>query len=133
MKYFKLEEFIFSQTAIRHGINNYPSEAIIENIQWLCTKILDPLRERIRAPLYITSGYRCKELNKLVKGSDNSQHMEGKAVDIVCNTFTPKQLYNFILYNTKFPYDQIINEFNSWVHISYNRDIEVQRGMSIVL
>ena len=30
----------------------------------------------------ISSGYRCKEQNKKVGGSDGSQHVKGKAVDI---------------------------------------------------
>lgn len=43
---------------------------------------LEALRILWGMPLRITSGYRCEKHNKEVDGSDNSLHMEGKAVDV---------------------------------------------------
>lgn len=40
------------------------------------------LRDIVGKPLYINSGYRTPEHNKKIGGSDFSQHVLGKAVDI---------------------------------------------------
>jgi len=44
--------------------------------------VLQKLRDKINAPLIITSGYRCQTHNKHVGGALNSSHMKGIAVDI---------------------------------------------------
>lgn len=129
-KYFKLIEFTKSETAKKYNINNTPTDKIVENLQWLVTKILEPLRYKLGKPIIITSGYRCKELNehREVGGSKNSQHLEGKASDIRVTGMAAKELFEFIINETKLPFDQVINEFDSWVHISYDRDKPIQRG-----
>lgn len=43
---------------------------------------LDMLRTSFGGPLVITSGYRCKKYNEKIKGSKNSQHTFGRAVDV---------------------------------------------------
>ncbi len=45
---------------------------------------LDELRHRVKRPLVINSGYRCKARNKAVGGTADSSHMTGMAVDIAC-------------------------------------------------
>ena len=77
MKYFKLEEFYKSVTAEKRGIVNRPfgkkkTARVEENIKNLCDNILDPLREKIGKPIYITSGFRSAELNGIVGGSGKS-------------------------------------------------------------
>lgn len=44
---------------------------------------LELLRERIKKPIIITSGYRTPEQNTKVGGHPRSKHMEGKAADII--------------------------------------------------
>jgi len=46
--------------------------------------ILNRVRSLFNKPIYITSGYRCKEHNKAVGGKANSAHTKGLAVDIKC-------------------------------------------------
>lgn len=83
MKYFYFSDFIKSDTADRLSIDNKISDArYVANIYTLVDNILDPLRDVIDIPIYVNSGYRCKELNRIVGGSDNSQHMRGLAADI---------------------------------------------------
>ena len=53
---------------------------------------LQELREKIGKPIIITSGYRCPTHNKRVDGSQTSQHMRGKAVDIKVSGMTAKEL-----------------------------------------
>lgn len=85
-KYFSYDEFVDSATAKEHGIDNtIPNSTVEFNIYCLISEVLDPLRELVGVPIYVTSGYRCKELNKVLKGSKNSQHMVGEAADITTN------------------------------------------------
>ena len=122
-KYFNITEFTKSSTAQKHGIKNIPSLEELKNIDNLITYILDPLREAYGKPIIINSGYRCLELNKLIKGSKTSQHLTGQAADIrsVKNTKEEnKKLYDLII-QLKLPFDQLINEYDfSWVHVSFS-------------
>lgn len=81
MKHFTLSEFTRSETAEKYGIENNPSNAQIQNIECLCGLILDPLRDIVGHPIYITSGFRVPRLNRLVGGSITSAHKEGLAAD----------------------------------------------------
>ena len=81
MRHFTLSEFTRSVTADRYRIENNPSDAQIQNIECLCSLILDPLREFIGHPIYITSGFRVPRLNRLVGGSISSAHKDGLAAD----------------------------------------------------
>lgn len=121
-KNFYLSEFIISQTATRLGIENKPNAQIIENLTILCKNVLQPLRDALKKPIIITSGYRSPQLNKAVKGSSTSQHLTGNAADLIVNSMDNYDLATFIAQN--FNYDQLILEYYSgkstgWVHVSY--------------
>ena len=124
MRWFTLKEFVKSNTAARLGINNNPSEDVKKNIELLVEKILDPLREKFGKPIIVTSGYRCKELNKAVGGAAKSQHMSGEAADIRSvedSKSANKELFNLII-ELDLPFDQLINEHDyDWVHVSYGK------------
>ena len=124
MRWFALKEFVKSNTAARLGINNNPSEDVKKNIELLVEKILDPLREKFGKPIIVTSGYRCKELNKAVGGAAKSQHMSGEAADIRTvedSKRANKELFNLII-ELGLPFDQLINEHDyDWVHVSYGK------------
>lgn len=81
MRHFTLSDFTRSATATIHGIENTPSESQIRNLECLCALILDPLQDCIVHQIYITSGFRTPRLNRLVKGSRTSAHMQGLAAD----------------------------------------------------
>jgi len=115
-KHFTLEEMTRSDYAIRNNIDNTPSEQVIENLKNLCEHTLEPLRDIVKKPIQILSGYRCPEVNKGIGGATNSQHVEGKAVDIVVPQMTVDELFD--LANKYVDYDQVIHEFGRWVHIS---------------
>ena len=70
--FFTLEEFTRSSTAKRLKINNKPSDEVLRNLQYGVQMVLDPLRRIHQAPIVITSGYRCAELNRAVGGVANS-------------------------------------------------------------
>jgi len=46
-KNFTLAELTKSQTAIRMGLNNNPSEKQIENLKILCERLLQPVRDHL--------------------------------------------------------------------------------------
>jgi zinc D-Ala-D-Ala carboxypeptidase len=117
-QHFSVEEMTFSETAVRHGLDNRPNTRIIQNLTELCEELLEPIRELAGGPINVTSGYRSAMVNSVVGGSLNSQHMSGEAADINCPLFNPQTLFNRIR-NSDVNFDQLINEFGSWVHVSF--------------
>ncbi|MFJ1330276.1 YcbK family protein [Capnocytophaga canimorsus] len=68
-----------------------PSEAL-ENVK-LLAKELQVLRDYLGKKITINSGYRSKAYNATLKGaSPKSQHLLGKAADIVIEGMTPKKV-----------------------------------------
>ena len=84
-EFFTLAELTRSETAARHKIDNTPTKAIIDNLQYGVDMVLDPLRRLYGKPIKINSGFRCVQLNKLVGGVPNSWHQYGNAADIHIN------------------------------------------------
>ena len=125
MKNFKLSEFFVSSTADKNDIKNEPSldaRATIErNINLLVDNVLDPIRDKFCAPVIITSGYRCPQVNKLVGGANNSQHMSGCAADFHIKGFTYLMMRQVFLniYDTM-EFDQLIYyRSKNIIHVSY--------------
>lgn len=115
--YFSLEELIFSDTAIRCGIDNTPTQEQIVKLTWLAGQ-LDYLRA-VLGPLHVNSGYRCLELNRLIKSKDTSQHVLCEAADLVSlNGKTPLQMCK-IVEASDIKFDQLIFEFRRWMHVSF--------------
>ena len=81
-EHFTLAEFERSATAARLHIDNRVPAELVPNIRNLCEQVLEPLREHFQEAVYVTSGYRCPQLNSAVGGVANSQHMRGEAADI---------------------------------------------------
>jgi len=117
--HFTLEEMTASPTARANGIDNTPTAKQIEALTLLCIKTLEPLRVAIGKPIRVNSGYRCRALNKRVGGARTSQHQKGEAADIEVKGMTAQQLFDFIL-KSGICFDQVIQEFDSWVHISFS-------------
>jgi len=117
-KYFTLEEMTRSQTAARRGLPNQPTAKQLESLKALVRNVLDPLREALGRPVNINSGFRSEAVNKAVGGSSSSQHRYGEAADIVVPGLTVEQVVARIR-SLNLPFDQLIDEFGSWVHVSY--------------
>jgi len=58
---------------------------------------LQSLRDRVKSPIHITSGYRCTEHNRKVGGVRNSRHLSGEAADIVIEGMGPREMYSHAL------------------------------------
>ena len=124
-----LAECTKSNTARRKGIDNTPDDPwIIENLKKIAEHVFQPCRDHFGVPIYVSSGYRCPELNRAIGGSKRSQHMEGRALDLDADVFggcTNSEIFNWIRENVEF--DQMVWEFGDssnpdWVHVSYVRD-----------
>ena len=126
-EHLELAEVIRSESAKRNGISNMPTEEHIANFKELAENIFEPIRGFFRQPIFISSGYRSKELNAKIGGAITSQHSFGQAIDIdmdgTINGVTNADIFNYI--KDKLPFDQLIWEFGNdinpdWVHVSYS-------------
>lgn len=121
-KNFSLRELLVSETAARFNfMEQYePPAVVVKNLEQLCIKILQPLRDALKYPIHVNSGYRCPRTNTSIKGAAKSQHLTGHAADIEDfkngNEFLLRKIVEL-----KLPFDQIINEFGyKWVHVSFD-------------
>lgn len=120
MKYFTIKELTRSTTAQLRGIDNTPSQQVINNLTALVDNVLDPLRQAWGKPIHVNSGYRCPELNKAVGGVPASQHLLGEAADITAGSHELNRQLFSLLRQLNLPVDQAINEHDfSWIHVSY--------------
>lgn len=65
------------------------------NIQKLANQ-LQFVRDYLNRPIKINSGYRSLNHNKAIGGAPNSQHVLGKAADIVIKGLDPKLVYEIL-------------------------------------
>lgn len=120
MKYFTVAEFVRSDTADRRAIDNRLPKELLPNVQALVNNVLDPLREAYGKPIRVNSGFRCPALNKAVKGSATSDHMNGRAADITAGSPKENKRLFYLIQELGLPFDQLIDEKHfSWVHVSY--------------
>ncbi len=120
---FTLQELTRSARAQSLGIDNALPPQLLGNIQTLAEML-----ERVRAalgdrPLIVTSGYRCRELNKAVGGVVSSDHTLGCGADVVCPAFgTPYEIAKRLAPQIgRLEIGQIALESikgKSWVHLS---------------
>lgn len=126
--YFKLSEFITSDTAKKKGINNTPSLEIENHINEFINNLLNPLREAWGSSIIVSSGYRCPALNKAVGGVSNSSHLTGYAADLIPGN---KKIKEFIKFTQEWikdkQFDQCINEYDKWCHLGYKNNNGQQR------
>lgn len=122
---FSLQELTKSETALRFGMKNDPSEADIQNLKMLCEKVLQPIRDHFKMGVKVNSGFRHPEVNAKVGGSKTSDHCKGQAADIEIPSIANADLANWISDNLS--YTQLILEFytpgipdSGWVHVSYD-------------
>ena len=93
---FSTDELETSQTAIRAGRPNKIPPHLIPNARHLAQTVLQPLRDYIMRPIFISSGYRSAWLNAKVGGSPGSQHVLALAADIVVAGMDPLQVCELI-------------------------------------
>lgn len=121
---FTWKEVERSDTATKYKIDNSVPEHLRANVlRTAC--FLECLRARIRAThtgkevIATSSWFRGDKLNAAIPGSSKtSAHRFGLAADIRVPGWTAEKLYQFIR-TEGFEFDQVIQEFDSWVHIGF--------------
>ena len=123
-KHISDKEGVYSNTAMRRGIDNDPTDDQLHFMEIIAEEVFEPLREYVGGPIKINSFYRSPELNTAIGGSATSQHCKGQAMDIddTFGKMTNAEMYHWIKENLDF--DQMIWEFGdddnpNWVHVSY--------------
>lgn len=121
--HFHLSEFMVSQTAQRRGIDMTVPPALVPRLRMLCENVLEPVRRQF-GPVVISSGWRPPKLNRIIGGSDSSQHSQAEAADFEVPGVSNVTVAQWIARNCR--YDQLILEFveqgkpnSGWVHCSY--------------
>jgi zinc D-Ala-D-Ala carboxypeptidase len=115
-EHFTLEELTHSEVAERKNLDNTPNALEVANLVRLA-ELLEKVRALLNKPILLNSGFRSKAVNDSVGSRDTSQHRIGCAADIRVPGMTPKQVVQACI-DANIPYDQIIEEFGSWTHIS---------------
>lgn len=85
---FKLSEFECKSGAIM-------PDTVLMEVKKLANQ-LQIIRDFIQQPIYINSGYRCKEHNAKIGGVKNSKHILGQAADMRVDNVSPADLYEAI-------------------------------------
>ncbi|MGE8307258.1 MULTISPECIES: D-Ala-D-Ala carboxypeptidase family metallohydrolase [Pseudomonas] len=114
--HFTLDEMTVSQIAAREGLDNTPTPEALANLQVLCGA-LETIRALFGAPVIVSSGYRSSALNQRIGGSPKSQHVQGLAADFTVIDVSPRDTVRKIC-DSDVPFDQLILEFDRWVHLS---------------
>jgi uncharacterized protein YcbK (DUF882 family) len=129
---FTLAEFTESQTASRRGFDNTPPAEVMPNLI-RTANLLEQVRKAVGKPINITSGYRSKQLNDAIGSNDRSQHRVGCAADFKVAGMTPDEVVQAIV-ATDIQYDQLIREFDSWVHISVpNNENDLPKNQTLII
>ena len=137
-----------SSTALRRGIDNDPSAAILVKSKLLAEKVLQPIRDEFGA-FSPESWYRCEQLERVLTTSGfgkwcrdrgiakdenawadyfpRKSHPKGEAADFEVAGVNNLVLFDWIQNNLQ--YDQLILEGyresvrnSGWIHISYSAD-----------
>lgn len=130
---FSLEELTASETAARKGIDNTPSEEVINNLKRLAAALQEVRALLNHRAILISSGYRSPELNQAVGGSATSDHCKGLAADFICPSYgTPNDIVRAIA-ASGLSFKQVIREFDRWVHLSIPEEGQEPRKQALII
>ena len=104
---------------------NMPAD-VLANIK-IVAENLQILRDYIEAPITINSAYRCEKHNRRIGGAVNSQHILGKASDIVVKGFTPDEVYDIVQNLRRNPMlegviFQGLGRYNTFTHVDIRKN-----------
>lgn len=89
LRYFSASEFLVlggqNNSGPCAGKNYLPPSSLWPNIA-NTAQMIDEIRHRLNAPVYITSGYRSPAYNSCIGGAAASQHMRFNALDWYCTS-----------------------------------------------
>ena len=79
---------------------------------------LEIIRSHFNAPIHINSAYRSLEYNRSIGSNDTSQHVLGRAADIVVEGYTPDEVADAIefLISTGLIKEGGVGRYNTFTH-----------------
>ncbi len=129
---FTLAQLTHSDTALARGIVNLPDQIEIASLMRLA-QALELVMSLLRAPLSISSAYRCPELNAAVGGVPGSRHAMGLAVDFTCPQFGAPLATARAIADSALEFDQLIHEYGRWVHLGLAPAASVPRRQTLTI
>lgn len=129
-QHFTLGEFTASSMAARHGVDNTPSQQIIEELKRTAT-LMEDVRHALCVPILITSGFRCAKLNKLVGGKPTSKHVQGLACDFKAPGYGDPMSVCKAIQSSGIAFGKLILEYydpssgNGWAHIEVGSECKI--------
>lgn len=127
--HFTLDEMTVSQLAAREGLDNNPPAEARANLQLLCNS-LEQVRALFGAPVIVSSGYRSPAVNQRIGGARTSQHLQGLAADFTVFGMSPREVVRRVS-ESAIPFDQLILEFDNWVHLAVSRGVPRRQVLTI--
>lgn len=121
-----MEEFAATTRDALAAKNLSEAHSHLANILLVCAE-LEKVRTFFGAPVIISSGFRCPELNALVGGSKSSQHMTGSAADFTVSGYGDWKGMGFVFEwcRNHLNYGQLILEAPAgrapWIHLGLPR------------
>lgn len=124
--HFTLAEFIASDTAQRHGIDNTPPPQVVEELKRTAI-LMEQVRTLLNTPITITSGYRCSALNKMIGSKPQSLHVQGLACDFKASVYGDPLKVCQAIESSNIKFGKLILEFytpdgGGWTHIQVGTD-----------
>ena len=131
--HFSTEELCHSNTAIRLGLNNTPNQVQLTNLKTLAEG-LEHVRSKLGGlPIIISSGFRSMDVNRAVGSKDTSFHTFGLAADFICPRYGSVDDVFHAVVSSSIEYDQLIKEFDRWIHIGFPKGTDKPRRQSLII
>ena len=105
-------------------LGKQPPDSVYPNILALA-KELQKVRDKVKVPIVVNSGWRDADHNEVVGGASNSQHLTGKAADVSCPKIETKQFniylakygnFNGFGIGSNYTHVDIRSTFSIWVY-----------------
>ena len=114
--HFALEELACTQ---HREFDNTPPPDVVETLRATAAS-MEGIRSLLgNRVISVSSGYRCRALNRAVGGARTSAHLTGHAVDFNCYGFGEPLAVCRAVAGSNLAFDQLIEE-GRWVHVSFD-------------
>jgi hypothetical protein len=114
--HFALEELSCTQ---HRALDNTPPPEVVAQLRLTAARMEEVRRLLGERVISVSSGYRCRALNRAVGGASTSAHLTGHAVDFNCYGFGDPLSVCRAIAESNLVFDQLIEE-GSWIHISFD-------------
>ncbi len=82
--------------------------------------VLEGVRKHFGSPVQITSGCRCVCHNKRCGGSENSEHLTGRAADFVVVGIPAQAVHAYLMETYRDKYG--IGRYDTWTHLDVRKN-----------